>query len=78
LLTPSPLLNPEMLTHQQLRAAASSESTADDASLDVNNHDDSSIRLTFKGALLHPQTQPLPHGPCEWTRTVAASPFDVK
>ena len=44
----------------------------------MNNHEDASIKLTFQGALLHAQTQPLPHGPCQWTRTVAASPFDVK
>ena len=72
------LLPRTTVTLHQLRALSSSDSTADEASLEVNNHDDKSIRLTFKGALIHPQTRPLPHGECQWTRTVAASPFDVR
>jgi hypothetical protein len=72
------LLPRTTVTLEQLRALSSSDSTADEASLEVNNHDDKSIRLTFKGALIHPQTRPLPHGECQWTRTVAASPFDVR
>ena len=70
----------DMLCDQPLHltATTTTDSTADAACLDVCNHGNTSIKLTFRGALLHPHTRPLPHGPCEWTRTVAASPFDVK